>query len=41
METEMNKVRSFFYKEVGITTIEYAFLIGLAIFLCTALISLF
>ena len=41
METEMNKVRSFFCNQAGITTIEYAFLIGLAIFLCTALISLF
>lgn len=36
----MNKVRSFFLEKSGITTIEYAFLFGLAIFLCTVLIGL-
>ena len=40
METVMNKVRVFFLGRSGITTIEYAFLFGLAIFLCTALFSL-
>ncbi len=39
METPMRKVRSLFSNQAGITTIEYAFLIGLAIFLCTALIG--
>ena len=40
METAMNKVRSFFLGRSGITAIEYAFLFGLAIFLCTLLIGL-
>ena len=36
----MTKVRSVLRNESGITTIEYAFLIGLVMFLCMAGIGL-
>ncbi len=40
MDKGMRKVHNLFSDNAGITTIEYAFLFGLAIFLCAVLIGM-